>query len=348
MDNSIKTFVNGIIEKTGLVLSVFGEDGTPVAGEQKTPEALPTAIDGVFSDVVQKRTLFTVNYCGKTYIGKIGGASKNERIYAEFIRELAGNASSRATVYSKTDFFKAALFGEIDTLQVERLAKKFGVKNSPACAMLIAAAPDEIDDVIHLLENYNAYGKDVVVKIDAGTCVLIKFIDDAANEYHSLNEYANFLVQSAAEEAGKRIRVFVGGTVKEIAKIFSSFSQAVAAERFADAFGSSGGVHSFKEYLLVKVLEDIPKEKLDAYLDILESDGTQEIFSDSEMRITAEEFLENSLNQSETARKLYLHRNTLTYRLDKIEKLTGLDLRRFSDALTFRFISILYKITGKK
>ena len=69
-----------------------------------------------------------------------------------------------------------------------------------------------------------------------------------------------------------------------------------------------------------------------------------EIFDDEEMVNTAEEFLENSLNVSETLRKLYLHRNTLTYRLDKIEKATGLDIRKFSDAVTFRLITVLSKL----
>ena len=62
------------------------------------------------------------------------------------------------------------------------------------------------------------------------------------------------------------------------------------------------------------------------------------------MVVTAEEFLGNSLNISETSRKLYLHRNTLMYRLDKIERLTGLNVRKFSDAVTFRLIAILSKM----
>jgi len=69
-----------------------------------------------------------------------------------------------------------------------------------------------------------------------------------------------------------------------------------------------------------------------------------EVFNDAEMVDTADEFLESSLNVSETARKLYLHRNTLIYRLDKIEKETGLNIRRFSDAITFRLISLLSKL----
>jgi carbohydrate diacid regulator len=89
------------------------------------------------------------------------------------------------------------------------------------------------------------------------------------------------------------------------------------------------------------MLEDLPKYKLNENLAILLDAGAKEIFTDEEMLNTAEEFLENSLNVSETSRKLYLHRNTLTYRLDKIEKATGLNIRKFSDAVTFRLITIL-------
>ena len=68
------------------------------------------------------------------------------------------------------------------------------------------------------------------------------------------------------------------------------------------------------------------------------------IFEDNEMIETAEEFLDNNLNVSETSRKLYLHRNTLTYRLDKIAGETGLDVRKFSDAVTFRLITMIKKL----
>ena len=88
------------------------------------------------------------------------------------------------------------------------------------------------------------------------------------------------------------------------------------------------------------------RENIDTkiYLETLLDSGAREIFSDEEMLNTAEEFLENNLNVSETSRKLYLHRNTLPYRLDKIEKATGLNIRKFSDAVTFRLITILSRL----
>ena len=96
---------------------------------------------------------------------------------------------------------------------------------------------------------------------------------------------------------------------------------------------------------IIKLIEDMPKHKLSENFEFLLDSGAKEIFDDPEMVVTAEEFLDNNLNSSETARKLFLHRNTLTYRLDKIERLTGLDIRKFSDAITFRLISIINRLT---
>ena len=69
---------------------------------------------------------------------------------------------------------------------------------------------------------------------------------------------------------------------------------------------------------------------------------------DHELMNTAEEFLKNSLNISETSRSMYMHRNTLIYRLDKIEKATGLNLRHFNDAVAFRLLTVLNKLVKNK
>ena len=114
--------------------------------------------------------------------------------------------------------------------------------------------------------------------------------------------------------------------------------------RMSSLFNSKGSVHCYRDFILIKMLEDIPEGKLGEYLSILLEDESRELLKDEDMVNTAEEFLENSLNVSETSRNLYMHRNTLMYRLDKIERVTGLNLRKFSDAVTFRIITILNKL----
>jgi carbohydrate diacid regulator len=210
--------------------------------------------------------------------------------------------------------------------------------------MVVNVAPESLEDVRDVLYNYSSEDTDFVIVTPESQLAFVKFIDDASNEYQSSTEYAEFLRQSIYEETGARVKVAVGGTVKTIIDLSTSFAQALSAARMSETIRSRGDVHSYKEFVLIKMLEDLPKYKLNEYLEILMDSGARDIFSDEEMTTTAEEFLENSLNVSETSRKLYLHRNTLIYRLDKIEKATGLNIRKFSDAVTFRLITVLSKL----
>ena len=95
------------------------------------------------------------------------------------------------------------------------------------------------------------------------------------------------------------------------------------------------------------MLEEVPKSRLDEFLSDITEEQIREVFDDEEMLLTAEKFLSTSLNVSETSRALYMHRNTLLYRLDKIEKATGLNIRLFPDAVTFRILIIIYKLSKK-
>ena len=204
---------------------------------------------------------------------------------------------------------------------------------------------DDMDEVLNVLTAYvGTGGGDGAFVLDETHCVLVKFSDEAAGEYRSFTEFAEFLHRTIYEETGIETTFSIGGTVKTVADLSSSFSQASSAQRMSNSVKTGGAVHSFKDFVLIKMLEDLPKYKLNEYLELLMDSAAREIFSDPEMTDTAEEFLENSLNASETSRKLYLHRNTLTYRLDKIERATGLNIRKFSDAVVFRMITILSRL----
>ena len=119
------------------------------------------------------------------------------------------------------------------------------------------------------------------------------------------------------------------------------------AIRYAETFSVRGKIHSYREFVLVKMVEELSSYKQEEYRSELMDSLAQEVFEDEELLATAEEFLLSDLNVSETSRNLYMHRNTLSYRLDKIEKSTGLNIRHFSDAVSFRVLSILYKLLKK-
>ena len=139
-------------------------------------------------------------------------------------------------------------------------------------------------------------------------------------------------------------RVGIGCTVRRFEDVAPSYMQASVALRMSAQFNTAGDVHSYREFVLIRMLEELPAARWAEYLSVLLDGEARELLKDEDLASTAEEFLGNDLNVSETSRNLYMHRNTLMYRLDKLERMTGLNLRKFSDAVTFRVITILNRL----
>ncbi len=338
---AIKTFIEEIERNLGVKITIYNEKGEYLFGFAKV-EAV-TDFKKFYCDTQSGFTQFRIKFNGENYIARIEGVGTVYGNYAYLISELAENRNIKAPITNKEDFVHAMLYGEIGFSQMEKNCKKYGLlENLPVCAMLITCTEGRTDEILDIIKNY-ASNNDFAIGLDESKIVFVKYLLEDQEEYRSVNEYAEFLYLSILEETGMHPYVTVGGVVESILDIAKSYSQALTAFKLKDRVSLSGNVHSFKEFVFIKILDDLPKNKLNEYLELLMDAQAKEIFDSPEMTLTAEEFLENNLNISETSRKLYLHRNTLTYRLDKIERGTGLDIRKFSDALTFRLISVLSK-----
>ena len=291
-------------------------------------------------------TFFRFLYKNTGYIGVIGGTGTQARVYAALLPAYIENRQEKEADLSKTEYLKRILFGECSSAGIYRYMTKFSVGKS-ACFALALSVPGQMEEVVSLISQYGGNSLDTVVALNRKNCVFVKFVGEEESEYQSPADYAEFLAQSLREELGLETTVGVGSVVKSLKDIPLSYSQAAGALRYAEVFSSRGNVHSYREYLLVRMLEDVPESKLMEYLGEMTDEGAKEIFEDADMLNTAEEFLQSSLNVSETSRKLYIHRNTLLYRLDKIEKATGLNIRQFPDAVSFRVLTVLYRLLGK-
>lgn len=343
MDADIKVFIGSIKDKTGINFSVYKHNGEFVGGNGVVYQNIPKIVHGIVVDAENDRTLFPISYKSKNFIGCLDGANQEQKNYAYLIGELAENSFFKESGLSKVDFFKAILFGDANHSQISRYMKKYGIKDVPSFVLLVGVESEHVDDIKDVLTTC-AEENDLVVKIDDEQLAFVKLLKNENGDYQSPTDFAEFVKQSVYEEIGASVKIAIGGVVKTISDLSASFSQAVSAFRMYSVLNPKGDIHSYKDYVLIKMLEDLPKYKLNENLELLMDTDAKEIFNDEEMLNTAEEFLENSLNTSETSRKLYLHRNTLIYRLDKIEKATGLNIRKFSDAITFRLITILSRL----
>ena len=330
--------IEKIIEEIGKNL------GLKITYKRDTDGSLSPA--PVRTDEKGEHTLFRFFYRNVPYVGSIEGAGETEKNYALLLPAYIDTFSDREEL-SKAEFLKRILLDECPSSDIYKYIMKFSVREGVPCFVIALKLSLLSEDALSLVSQYGGNDMDTAIRMDKKNCVLVKFVGEEDSEYRSATDYADFLTQSLKEELGVEVTAGVGSAVKGFKDVATSYIQAAAALRYAGVFSTGGGVHSYKEYMLVKMLEDVPEAKLSEYLAEITDEASKEIFDDEEMVGTAEEFLQNSLNVSETSRKLYMHRNTLLYRLDKIEKATGLNIRQFSDAVSFRVLTILYKLLQK-
>ncbi len=337
--NELKKIVECIYEKLGVAVGYYRESAKPAEGPICDKQFEGVTDDGSY-------TFFRFLHRNVGYVGYIEGASQTEFAYATMLPSYIESFEEKESELSKTEFLKRILLGECSLNGVYKYMTKFSVKNA-SCFAIVIRVKEKMEDLLSLISQYGGNSLDTVVKMDQTTCVLVKYLSDEENDYRSTVDYAEFLAQSIKEELGLTVSIGVGGTVRELKDVAFSYEQASAALRYADTFSDKKEVHSYRKFMLIKMLEAIPENKLAEFLAELTDESCEEIFEDEEMLGTAEEFLDSSLNVSETSRNLYMHRNTLLYRLDKIEKTTGLNIRLFSDAVSFRVLTILHKLLGK-
>ena len=337
--NELQKIILSVSKKIGVELTFYSESAKVVTGPVYEKPFDEVADDGTY-------TYFRFFFKGTGYVGVLKGVDDKIRGYATMLPAYIETLSDKEAELSKTEYLKSILKGECSTLGVYKYAMKYAVKDI-GCFALVLRVPKMIKEAISVIEQYGGNSLDTVVQISEDVCVLVKYVDKGENEYRSSVDYAEFLAQSLNEELGLSVEMGVGPTVRHVKEIARSYSSAEDALRYADVFGEGGNVHSYREFVLVKILEEISEGKLGEYFTDLTDEHFMEIFEDEEMMTTAEEFLRTSLNVSESSRNLYVHRNTLLYRLDKLESATGLNLRVFSDAVSFRVLTLIYRLLGK-
>ena len=315
--------------------------------EKTHPTDIPVCdkqFEGITDD--GQYTYFRFFYRNVGYIGVLDGAEEEQKNYARLLPSYIESFADKEAELSKTEHLKRILLGECSTMGVYKYSMKFSVKGT-ASFVIVLRVPRLMAETLALLEQYGGNSLDTAVQMGEDTCVLVRFIREEEYGYRSTVDYADFLTQSIKEELGLDVLAGVGPIVKEVKDIANSYDGAENALRYADVFEISGKVHTYREFILVRMLEDISPSKCAEYLSEITDEQFKEVFEDEEMLLTAETFLQSSLNVSETSRSLYMHRNTLLYRLDKIEKATGLNIRLFSDAVSFRVLTVLYKLLKK-
>lgn len=210
-----------------------------------------------------------------------------QRNYAYLIADMVANAGSRVPGTAnlpKGEFLRRILLGECAEEDIRRYRDKYAVPDRPCFALAVSAEGE--GDMAGLLAQYAESDADCAVMIAPKDGAFIKFTE-ADSEYQSSADFANFLAQSFQEELGIRARVGIGCTVRRFEDVAQSYTQASVALRMSAQFNTAGDVHSYREFVLIRMLEELPAARRAEYLSVLLDGEARELLKDEDLASTA-------------------------------------------------------------
>lgn len=245
--------------------------------------------------------------------------------------------------FDKDNFIKNLLLDNLLLVDTHNRAKKLHIENFASRVVFVIEASIEKD--LTALETirdlFSASGKDYVTAVDEEKVILVH---ETVKDYtfEELDEVAERILGELNAIHFRDARVAYGTVVSELSEVSKSYKEADMALSVGRVFYTSDRIMAYAKLGIGRLIFQLPMNLCRMFIGEIFKDKSPDEFDD-ETLMTINKFFENSLNVSETSRQLYIHRNTLVYRLDKIQKVTGLDLRVFEDAITFKIALMVSK-----
>lgn len=238
--------------------------------------------------------------------------------------------------YDKNSFIQNIIMDNLLLIDIYNRAKKLHIDvEARRVVFLIETRMEDDFNARELIKNLFAGNpKDFITAIDEKNIILVKDLKEK-DDYSEIDRIARTILDMLNSEAMSQVRVSYGTIVNEIRFLSKSYKEAKMAMDVGKIFYEEKNVIAYNSLGIGRLIYQLPIPLCEMFLDeVFEGDFPDAL--DEETLITINKFFENNLNVSETSRQLYIHRNTLVYRLEKLQKTTGLDVRVFEDALTFR------------
>jgi carbohydrate diacid regulator len=245
--------------------------------------------------------------------------------------------------FDKDNFIKNLLLDNLLLVDIYNRAKKLHIETDVRRVVFIIETQHEKDNTA--LENvkslFSAKTKDFITAVDEKNIILVKEVKPSEG-YEDLTKTAQVIVDMMNTEASSQVHVAFGTIVNEIKEVSRSYKEAKMALDVGKIFYSDKTIVAYNRLGIGRLIYQLPLPLCKMFIkEIFEGRNPDDF--DEETLITINKFFENNLNVSETSRQLYIHRNTLVYRLDKLQKSTNLDLRVFEDAITFKIALMVVK-----
>ena len=245
--------------------------------------------------------------------------------------------------FDKDNFIKNLLLDNLLLVDIYNRAKKLHIATDVRRVVFIIETENEKDNsaletVKTLFSNKNG---DFITAVDEKNIIIVKEVGEN-DKAEDLERMGNTMLDMLNTEAMSKVNVAYGTIVNEIKEVSKSYKEARMALDVGKIFYSGKRVIAYNKLGIGRLIYQLPIPLCKMFIkEVFENKSPDEF--DEETISTINKFFENNLNVSETSRQLYIHRNTLVYRLDKLQKSTGLDLRVFEDAITFKIAMMVVK-----
>ncbi len=346
----LQNTIDGLKNITRIDLCVMDTDGkvlvsTGAVQKNYESEVLSFVDSPADSQVVQNDQFFKIyDDHDLEYILLAGGGGEDVYMIGKMavfqIQELMVAYKER---FDKDNFIKNLLLDNLLLVDIYNRAKKLHIDTDVKRDIFIIETRHEKDS--NALDNVRtllgSQSKDFVTAVDEKNIIVVKELDEG-DGHDELEKIAENLYTQLEESGEEDILIAYGTVVDDIKEVSKSYKEAKLALDVGKIFFDDRHIIAYSQLGIGRLIYQLPLPLCKMFIKEIFGGKSPDDF-DEETLTTINKFFENNLNVSETSRQLYIHRNTLVYRLDKLQKSTGLDLRVFEDAITFKIALMVVK-----
>ena len=274
-------------------------------------------------------------------IAFIEGTDPVSRTYLELLGNwIQAALKERNTDAERDSFLKNVLLENELPGDIPLKAREYRISfHAPRVVFMVRIDKGESIGCLEILQGLFPEGRrEHVLAMDEETFVLVTEQEGERSEFS--DRIASTILDNLNAESMTRVHIGVGMTAENLKDTAKSYREALMALTVGGIFEGERHIVRYDQLGLGRLIYQLPTTLCNMFLDEVFPKGAYEAL-DSETLLTIQKFFENNLNGSETSRQLFVHRNTLVYRLDKVQKITALDLRRFDDAVLFKLASMV-------
>ena len=339
----LKKTIEELKDISGANLAVLDTDGRVVA-RTFSDENIDTEAAAVFAEsandtaAISGYQLFKIREEDRVeYLLAVRSTDPNAGLIGNMVKyELETLLLAYRERFDKDNFIKSLLMDNLMLVDIFDRAKKLRIENEAyRCVIEIELKEKSQEDSIGIVRNvFAGSNDDFVLALNKKNIIVVKKVE-TADSYDEVEQIISRLHNALKADTGEDAYISYGTIIPSLKEVSNSFKEARMAMDVGHIFFAERETISYNKLGMGRLIYQLPMPLCKLFIkeifgDALPSDMDEETLN------TINKFFENSLNVSETSRQLYIHRNTLVYRLDKIQKNTGLDLRVFSDAITFK------------